>query len=197
MFHCNNERTKINFRYPCIDGFFFSFVWLYSFSLFLLLRDNGRVVQNQHFTLINKFYVNFALKPLTNIIYPLMKAAKSFLHIYKVSISIVYAERKVKASQPKLNLLTCLNQNSSQRKTSKRQRSDIPLELFVHKVNVIAGYRAHPRHALPGRHGDRIYSIVPKTPDLNPIEKNIHEEKEKKNALNGIKSSLLNWHNDA
>lgn len=112
-FHCKNERTKSNFRYPCIDGFFFSSVWLYSFSLFLLLWDKGRVVQVKHFTLINKFYV-------TNIIYPLMKAAKSFLHLYKASIHNVYAEWKVKASWPKLNLLTCLNQNSSQRKTSKR-----------------------------------------------------------------------------
>lgn len=90
-FHRKNERTKSNFRYPCIDGFFFSSVWSYSFSLFLLLWDNGRVVQVKHFTLINKFYV-------TNIIYPLMKAAKSFLHLYKASIHNVYAEWKVKAS---------------------------------------------------------------------------------------------------
>ena len=42
---------------------------------------------------------------------------------------------------------------------------------------MIAGYIAHSRRALPGQHGDRIYSIVPKLDDLNPIEKISMKEK--------------------
>ena len=52
---------------------------------------------------------------------------------------------------------------------------------------MIAGYIAHSRRALLGRHGDRIYSIVPKTHDLNPIEKiSMKEKKNLKKLINRL-----------